>query len=212
MTTTPDKVWLYHITHLNNLPSILAQNHLLAHNLVQHAYTNIAHQNIQTRRHTKQIPCCEGGVLHDYVPFYFCRRSPMLYAIHKGQVVGYTGTQQDIIYLLANVADLYQTDLPWTFTDGHAAMDLSDFYTEIKDLNQIDWDLMNAEYWHDTDEDNDRKRRRQAEFLVHQKFPWSYIRAIAVYSEQQKQQVETILNSSLNTHKPRAVIRENWYY
>lgn len=136
----------------------------------------------------------------------------MLYAIHKGTVVGYTGTQQDVIYLVANLADLQSSRLTWVFTDGHAAMGLSDFYTDIKDLNQIDWNLMEADYWYDTVEDSDRKRRRQAEFLVHQRLPWSYIRGIAVYSEQQKQQVETIMNNNSNTHRPNAIIRKNWYY
>lgn len=208
-----DKIWLYHITHIKNLSSILEYDHLLAHNLIQaKSYTNIAHQNIQDRRHTKTIPCSKGGVLHDYVPFYFCRRSPMLYAIHKGQVSGYTGTQHDIIYLVAKATDLFESPLSWVFTSGHAVMEFSDFYTEIKDLNQIDWNLIEAEYWHDTDEDNDRKRRRQAEFLVHHKLPWSYIRGIAVYGEQQKQRVEAIINSRNNTHKPRAFIRQKWYY
>jgi hypothetical protein len=71
---------------------------------------------------------------------------------------------------------------------------------------------MEADYWYDTVEDSDRKRRRQAEFLVHQRLPWSYIRGIAVYSEQQKQQVETIMNNNSNTHRPNAIIRKNWYY
>lgn len=142
MTPPLEKIWLYHITHIDNLAAILVQHHWLAHNLIQPTYTNIAHQNIQTRRHTKHITCNTGGVLHDYVPFYFCRRSPMLYAIHKGTVAGYTGTQQDVIYLVANLADLQSSRLTWVFTDGHAAMGLSDFYTDIKDLNQIDWNLM----------------------------------------------------------------------
>lgn len=52
-------------------------------------YTNIAHQNIQDRRAYRQVPFDPGGVLHDYVPFYFAPRSPMLYTISRGNVVGY---------------------------------------------------------------------------------------------------------------------------
>ena len=83
----PSSVWLYHITHIDNLTAIVREGGLLAHNGVDDAYTDIAHQTIQIRRNNTPVPCMPGGQLHDYVPFYFCRRSPMLYAIHKGNIL-----------------------------------------------------------------------------------------------------------------------------
>ena len=49
-------------------------------------YTNIAYESIQDRRSIKSVPCGVGGSLHDYVPFYFAPRSPMLYTIHRGNL------------------------------------------------------------------------------------------------------------------------------
>jgi hypothetical protein len=40
------------------------------------------------------------GCLHDYVPFYFAPRSPMLYALLQGRVGGFNGSQEDIVYLV----------------------------------------------------------------------------------------------------------------
>ena len=40
----------------------------------------------------------------------------------------------------------------------------------------IDWELMESKYWHDTDEDNSRKRRREAEFLIHKFCPWTLVK------------------------------------
>lgn len=83
-----DKKLLYHITDFNNLESILQQDGLLANNLVREKaveYENIAHTNIQGRRVNKTVPLPPYGNLHDYVPFYFAPRSPMLYAILKGR-------------------------------------------------------------------------------------------------------------------------------
>src|SRR5208283_661951 len=57
---------------------------------------------------------------------------------------------------------------------------LSEYYDNICDLDKVDWDIMTAKYWHDTLEDGDRVRRRQAEFLVHQFFPWELITEVAV--------------------------------
>ena len=98
----PDPVLLYHITHLDNLPGILRTGclhcHRQLHQAGQHP-VNIAYQGIQDRRASTRVPCGPGGVLHDYVPFYFAPRSPMLYAIHRNQIQGYSGGQSPILHL-----------------------------------------------------------------------------------------------------------------
>ena len=60
-------------------------------------YVDIAYQGIQDRRATTRVPCGAEGVLHDYVPFYFAPRSPMLYTIHKGNVESYREGQAPVI-------------------------------------------------------------------------------------------------------------------
>jgi hypothetical protein len=51
---------------------------------------SIAYEGIQQRRSEIEIPIPPYGILHDYIPFYFAPRSPMLYAIHKGMILGYS--------------------------------------------------------------------------------------------------------------------------
>lgn len=80
-----DSVRLYHITHIDNLAAILQQGCLHCHrHLARLRFhpVNIAYQSIQDRRASTFVHCGPGGVLHDYVPFYFAPRSPMLYALH----------------------------------------------------------------------------------------------------------------------------------
>jgi len=74
-----------------------------------------------------------------------------------------------------------EAGLRWVFTEGHADMGYTDFFDDFRDLIKIDWPLMEERYWHDTDDDPDRKRRRQAEFLVHQFFPWELVSYVGVY-------------------------------
>ena len=58
----------------------------------------------------------------------------------------------------------------------------------------IDWELMESKYWHDTDEDNSRKRRRQAEFLIHKFCPWRLVREIGVMNNDVKIKVQENYN------------------
>lgn len=55
---------IYHITHINNLSSIVNIEGLFANSLLQNNqinYQNIAHNHIQTRRAKTPVPCSQGG-------------------------------------------------------------------------------------------------------------------------------------------------------
>jgi len=89
-------------------------------------------------------------------------------------------------------------------------MRLTDFFDDLAQLNQIDWPLMHARYWYDTVRDNDRKRRRQAEFLVYKSFPWHLVTEIGVINTQMSERVDALLTDA--KHKPAVVVHSNWYY
>ncbi len=204
---------LYHITHMRNLASIAAAGGLRAHNVLhqeQTEYTSIAHQTIQDRRATTQVPCGPGGTLHDYVPFYFAERSPMLYTLYRGNVEGHAGGQEPIIHLVTSVEAVQAAGRRFVFTDGHAIMAFTAFHTDLAQLDIIDWEVMQAQYWADTAEDPDRKRRRQAEFLIYETCPWSLIQEIGVISRPVQAQVEHALRGV--AHRPPVTIHRDWYY
>jgi hypothetical protein len=209
----PDPVLLYHITHLDNLPGILRTGclhcHRQLHQAGQHP-VNIAYQGIQDRRASTRVSCGPGGVLHDYVPFYFAPRSPMLYAIHRNQIEGYSGGQSPILHLVSSVPKMKETGHGFVFADGHATMSFSRFFTDIADLDQIDWEVMQAQYWNDTPEDPDRKRRRQAEFLVYNTVSWSAMLGIGVIDNRVEERVNTILSGHNISLPVRS--RRQWYY
>lgn len=203
---------IYHITHIDNLPSILKLGGLVANSrLTKTDYVDIAHGHIQDRRRIIRVPCSVGGCLHDYIPFYFAPRSPMLYAIYRGQVQKYKDGQNKVIYLVSQAEIIEINKLDFAFTDGHAAVvALSEFYDNLNDLFNIDWNIMKATYWANNEEDNDRTRRRQAEFLVHQFCHWTLITEIGVIDRTIEQQVRNILqNFSVQTP---VKINPSWYY
>jgi hypothetical protein len=162
-----EKTLIYHITHIDNLKGIIERDGLVAQSVIAREpieYCNIAHNTVQDRREHTNVPLEPGGNLHDYVPFYFAPRSPMLYAINMKNVADCTATQLDIVYLVSSVENVAQSNMEFVFTDGHAIMAISDFYKDLDDLRLVDWKIMEEKYWADTDDDPDRKRRRQAGF------------------------------------------------
>ncbi len=203
---------LYHITHAKNLYSIIQNGGLLAWSYLNQQevdYENIAYQHIQDRRADTQVPLSPGGNLHDYIPFYFAPRSPMLYTINRGNIVGIED-QRPILHLVVQTQSISDAEIPFVFTDGHAVMVFSEYFNRLDKLDKIDWEVMQARYWNDTDEDNDRKRRRQAEFLVHQFCPWELITEIGVYGEQMQ---DWVLHQVENQpHQPIVNIERRWYY
>lgn len=81
---TPRFGLLFHFTHVDNLPAVLEAGELLADTeLAQHGTLTCeaGHQSIKQRRRHKEVTCRPGGVVGDYVPFYFAARSPMMFTI-----------------------------------------------------------------------------------------------------------------------------------
>lgn len=205
---------IYHITHINNLSNILKDGNILCDaERVKRKYTtvNIAYEHLKQRRFTTPVPIGIQGFLADYVPFYFCNRSPMLCAIYKGGVTGDLETQTDIIYFVSTAEKVAEiSKRPWCFSDGHGVDKLTEFYNDLKYLNNIDWEVIADWHWNDTLADNDRVRRKQAEFLLHKSFPIEWIEKIGVHGQEQKKSVESIL-AQYSCNIP-VVIEKKWYY
>lgn len=79
---------------------------------------------IKGRRGTRPVPVEPGGVVADYVPFYFAPRSPMMSSIAHGNVPGYTGGTAKIVYLVTSVERLQELGLEVLFTDRNAVLRL----------------------------------------------------------------------------------------
>ena len=197
---------IYHITHVGNLESVVKHGALLCDNERKRLALDcesIAHQHIKDRRAQRLVPLPPGGTLLDYVPFYFGPRSPMLYSIHGGYVANHVEGQRTVVHLVASAEGIADSGLDYVFTDGHAVISYSEFFSDLKHLQRIDWEVMKAVYWHDTPDDGDRKRRRQAEFLVYNAVPWKQIMAIGVIADDMAQRVKAALSSWNQPLRPR---------
>lgn len=83
----PRDAKIYHISHVSNLSSILKGEALLSDRLMitrGGPSATIGMSVIKQRRLNLRVHCYDDGFVGDYVPFYFCPRSIMLYVIHCG--------------------------------------------------------------------------------------------------------------------------------
>src|SRR5437762_7514303 len=157
---------IYHISHIDNLPAIIAEGGLVCDAEAARrglCKQSIAHADLKERRSVRRVQklffgnIAAGGVLSDYVPFYFTNRSPMLYSIHTGHVAQYAGRQNDVVYLVSSAEQVAEAKLVWCFTNGHAVEGLTEFFDDLRDLNKVDWEVIRSWSWKNTLTDLDRK-------------------------------------------------------
>jgi ssDNA thymidine ADP-ribosyltransferase, DarT len=209
---TEGELAAYHITHVDNLASIVACGELSCDRRCAAAERNpigIAHTDLKEKRARKAVAVAAGGTLADYVPFYYAPRSPMLYSIATGWVAEYGGSQEEILHLVCSVDELAKSRR-FVITDRHPITPLAEQSDDLDALDELDWGLMRAQYWSDTDEDGERKFRRQAEFLVYRSVPVTSIRLVGAMTRETASRAAESLSTLPDP--PPVIVRRNWYY
>lgn len=208
----PERVWLYHFTHIDNLPSILSLGALICKSEAV-TRADIASAEIQEGRALKLVPDPPGGVIHDFVPFYFGQRSPMLLRLARHYKTEFKGTQEDLVYLVSAVDLIEKNQLEYVFSDGHTTVKITRMFNSLEHLGEVDWNVVNARIWNDIPGgNNDRKRRKQAEFLVKGQVPLKLFVGFAVKTEQARERVRSILSKYPAYATMPVALRPKWYY
>ncbi len=158
------------------------------------------------------MPCAPGGTVHDYVPFYFGYRSPMLLNLKTGRVAGYNEGQEPLIYLVSTCQNVAESGALFVFTEGHGAASYSEWFNDLRFLDRVDWGTVYERYWFSTLNDLDRQRRKQAEFLVHGFCDWALIQEIGVINEVIKEHVQGELARFPRNLRIPVSVHAEWYY
>lgn len=215
MTGVPGDVRIYHITHLDNLPSILTEGGLWSDAAMiarGGPSAPIGMSSIKERRLGLSVKCHRPDRVGEYVPFYFCPRSIMLYLIHcaNHQELTYRGGQEPILHLEANLHEVVawaeSEERRWAFSLSNAGAYYAEFRCEVGQLDQVNWEAVAATDFRDPD----IKEGKQAEFLVREFFPWQLVRRIGVKSESIRNRLRHALSGS--AHQPLVELRRDWYY
>lgn len=206
MGQRPDVVWIYHITDIENLPRILAAGGLLSDKAMAGSdHTVIGHDHIKLRRLTElRIPSCGGAFVGEFVPFYFCPRSPMLFTINRGNTGRPAGCQKTIVHLYSRFEVGTSLGRPWAIGDGNAGARHTQFMSDPRALDSLDWEAINAIDW------KGKQHQKQSEFLVKEFFPWQSFVGIGCFDTHAEQLLKRTLDGA--EHVPKIAIKRNWYY
>lgn len=204
------KALLFRIVHKDNIPWIL-KNGLYAGNSVNQSpdWVHIGNPELISKRAHHQVPVVPGGVLNDYIPFYFTPFSPMMANIHSGRGVKQR-PNSDIVILVLNLHRIHQLGLTYVFTDSHAYYNWASFYTDLKNLDKIDWTILQTRDFKRDPNDPAKFERYQAEALIHEHCPVSALEGIVCYTDSVKSQMESYL-SHYRIQLP-VFVRPNWYF
>ena len=206
-------LFIYRMTHIDNVPFIV--NHGLWSKLsaVQDPdFVPIGNPSIIDKRTHKPVGVNPpGGVLGEYIPFYFSGHSPMLLNIATGHVVDRV-PQKDIVFIVCDAIEIINAGIPYCFTDGNAANRTSTFYNNLYGLQELDWNTIQAKMWANTDDDFDRVRKKMAEFLVMGHIPVNLVRMILVRNTVAKQRVEAMVGNALPNCQIVVDTNNKFYY
>ena len=215
MPQPPAQPKIYHIVHVDRLASIIADGCLRSDAMVvkrQFAGTTIGMGGIKERRLRLPVTCHGGTYVGQYVPFYFCSRSIMLYVIRcaNNPELTYGGGQEPIVHLEADLHRVISwangAGRRWAFSLSNAGAFYAQFRSEVGQLDQVNWPAVAAIDFRPAD----IKEGKQAEFLVYESFPWQLVERIGVISHGVGTQVINAIRGA--AHRPPVEIKRNWYY
>ena len=155
----PDVSALYYITHIDNIPSILAKG-ILSHERMEEGilYTPIFDSDIVNRRRDKFT--ADGRSLWQYANLFFQPRNPMLYRVSKN-----IGKRNLAIF---GVADTVLQEQGVFITDGIASNALTRFYrlSEGMQILQAQQEILQSRSWISWMHSDELRRELMAECLV----------------------------------------------
>lgn len=207
----PELARIFRIIHRANLPWVLAHGlHCGNSETRSDSWVSIGNQELIGKRAQWAVPVAPGGVLNDYVPFYFTPFSVMMHNINTGWNGVTRYPKSDILILVSNLRRIAELGLTFLFTDSHANNSLARYSNDLGQLDRVDWSLLQARDFRRDPEDPAKFGRYQAEALIHRHCPLQGLSGIVCYDETVRIEVEQAVAAA---QVPLQVaVRPAWYF
>lgn len=210
LTLTQEKGLIFRITHRDNLPWIL-DNGLHARNgaIFDPNYRNIGNVDLIDKRSRRVVSVPPGGTLNDYVPFYFTPWSIMLYNIKTGYGVKQVPNEEILIFV-SSLSRVAAKGVQFAFTNQHAYPPMAEYFTDLAQLDRIDWPLLQSRNFRHDPDDPGKKERYQAEALLWQYVPLDALQGVCCYTSAVEQQVRAEIEKRALSFQ--SAVQPGWYF
>lgn len=163
------------------------------------AYVDISMAEVQERR-GEILVLGTDKTLHDYVPFWFTFKTPMMAKVQDKNA--------DLVYLQLSLDFLSRGNV--VIADGNAASSKTVFrlFRSIDDLEILDLSILQKKV--DYAGDAERKRKKSAEVLVPDCVDWAEIGTLVCFSDDARRRVLAVL-----AHfgmKNSVLVRKDWFF
>lgn len=236
---------IYHMVHFRNVESIFHRCAILSLERLQSegmTYSSIANDHVQRLRNRIYIwddLQNQDHPLHSYVPFYFSKRTPMLYTLYCNSL------QDEIVFFEINRSIILESGV--VFSDGNVTTqqlskygseivlikpatredpvcrryyssddpqgtnpNCSDIYNNSAFLEELDWQVIYSNKWGGDDE---RKRIKHAEVLVPDFVLFSKIVGISTLNQEKAYEVNKLIRKyGLECRLPDAMSQPDLYF
>lgn len=116
----------------------------------------------------------------------------------------------DIVMLVSSLHEVAKAGLPFVFTNQHAYPAAAQYYSDLQDLNAIDWKIIIARNFSRDVNDPGKIERYMAEALVHRHVPVSTLLGIACYGPDPEKRVRGMIDIAGVSLK--TAVRSDWYF
>lgn len=207
----PEKALIWRIIHRDNLPWVLAHGlHCGNSALRAPNWVSIGNSELIDKRARHAVPVPPGGLLNDYIPFYFTPFSVMMRNIRSGRGGVQQRSNDEIVILVSSLHHITKKGLPFLFTNMHAYYRWASYYDDLAHLDQVDWPLLQARDFRRDENDPVKFERYQAEALIHKHCPVSGLIGIVCHSETGKISAQSQIDA--NGLNLPIYVRPDWYF
>lgn len=187
-----------HITKISNLKGILSNKGILPRNKVT-SFEDISNHGVQEIRSKKVVPTT-NNVVHDYVPFFFSFKAPMIATLQE--------QNDDLVYIQINL-DIFSRIAGCFLTDGNATND-NTIFREFKDVDALKILDLSILYKVKYKDDKEKARKKAAELLIPNFVPQNEFIAFIFFSEKGRDRgLEILKNAGIS---PATKVFPGWFF
>jgi len=133
----------------------------------------------------------------------------MMYNINTGYGVKRVPNEEIVIFV-SSLPHVAAQGIRFIFTNQHAYPPMAGYFTDLAQLDQIDWPLLQSRNFKHNPDDPGKKERYQAEALLWKYVPLEALQGVCCYTPAVEQQLKAEIERRALSFK--VAVQQGWYF